>query len=411
MFPENIKEDFHHCLKCGLCQSVCPTFRVMRQEHYSPRGRVQIIKHYLEGDLQITRDFEEAILSCILCDACASLCPSGVQIDRLFRNMRVNLVDATGINPVKKVLFSILSSNSRLRTAAGIAGSCRDLLVDKLGVSWKLGNVPLNRLPRVSTRVFRERIAERIVPARRSIGKVLFFVGCATDLIFPDIGRSVVTILQKMGFEVLVSKEQVCCSAPIFLSGAAKSALPSIFKNLDILDRTGVDAIVTDCATCGAALKKGIPQLLEDLGLDKDKAQRVSRKVIDISQIVAENLDRLEIGDLKQPVKVTYHDPCHLGRGMAVTAEPTRIIRSIGNVEFVEMEGPNECCGGGGSYQFEKRRISDGISSRKRDCIVSTGANIVATGCPGCMLTLAGSLCDDGIEILHTSQLLKRSLL
>ncbi len=410
MFPENIKEDFHHCLKCGLCQSVCPTFKVMRQEHYSPRGRVQIIKHYLDGDLQITHDFEEAILSCILCDACASLCPSGVRIDRLFRNMRMNLVDATGINPVKKVLFSVLSNNSRLKTAAGIAGSCRDLLVEKLGVSWKLGNIPLNRLPRVNANFFRERIAERIVPAGRSIGKVLYFVGCATDLIFPDIGRSVVSVLQKLGFEVIVSREQVCCAAPIFLSGAAKSALPAIFKNLDILDRTDADAIVTDCATCGAALKKDIPQLLEDLGLDGTKAQRVSQKVIDVSRIVSENIDRLQIGDLKQPVKVTYHDPCHLGRGMAVTAEPRRIIQSIGNVDFVEMEGSNECCGGGGSYQFEKRRISDGISGRKRACIVSTDAKIVATGCPGCMLTLSGSLCHDGIEILHTAQLLERSL-
>jgi glycolate oxidase iron-sulfur subunit len=242
------------------------------------------------------------------------------------------------------------------------------------------------------------------------LGRVLYFVGCGTDFIFPDTGRSVVNVLQKLGIEVLISRDQICCSAPIFLSGAADMALPNIHKNIKILDQSDVDAIVTDCATCGAALKKGIPQLLDDMGLDSEKAYRIAEKVVDVSQLVVQHLEMLEIRRLQNAAIVTYHDPCHLGRGMGIIAEPRRILQAIGNLDLVEMEGSNECCGGGGSYQFEKKRISGGITARKAENILRTGAHLVATGCPGCRLTIGATLPDTGIETIHTLQLLEQAL-
>jgi glycolate oxidase iron-sulfur subunit len=111
MFPEALKEDLYHCLKCGMCQPFCPTFKATRQEYFTPRGRVQLIKHYLEGDLKATPVLQNILTSCILCDACAAMCPSGVQIDRLFRNMRIELARGMGIGIKKRLLFASLQGN------------------------------------------------------------------------------------------------------------------------------------------------------------------------------------------------------------------------------------------------------------------------------------------------------------
>jgi glycolate oxidase iron-sulfur subunit len=139
----------------------------------------------------------------------------------------------------------------------------------------------------------------------------------------------------------------------------------------------------------------------------------VAGKVRDVSQIVCQFLDRLEIDEYAkdEPVSVTYHDPCHLVRGMGVTVEPRAILRSLPGVSFTEMDGAAECCGGGGAYQFDNVALSGGITSRKKDHMRATGAKIVATGCPGCRLTLTGNLFDDPrTSVLHTIEVLAGTL-
>ena len=411
MFSEELQEDFHHCLKCSMCQSACPTFKVKKLEHYAPRGRVQIIKHFLEGDLSISREFQEAVTSCILCHSCSKLCPSGVRIDRLIRNMRFEIVDKAGTRIDKRIVFAALSNPARLSRWAGMARVGQSVLVDALKVSWKLGNMPLSALPRLNRGSFRKRIGEKISPTRKRTGRVLYFTGCATDLMYEDVGEAVVEVLTHLGIEVLVPPEQVCCAAPIFLSGAHRVAIPSILHNLDLLDRQDIDAIVVDCATCGGAFKKTIPELMEDLGRDADKARRVAAKVKDVSEIVAERLEDLCIEDSgpHEVRTVTYHDPCHLVRSMGVSAEPRKILNCLPGITLREMEGAAECCGGGGSYQFEHVDVSQGITSAKRENIRATGAAVVATGCPGCRLTLHGNLQGEADpKVVHTIALLAR---
>ncbi len=413
MFSESIREDFYHCLKCGICQQACPTFKVMRQEYFAPRGRVQVIKHYLEGDLKAGRDIRTMVMSCILCDACAAACPSGVRIDRLFRNMRLELADALGIAADKRLLFFALRNPSLMRRASGIARMAQKLMADIVKINLKMGNIPIPRFPRLNQDSFRRRVDDKIAPFGKKIGRVLYFTGCATDLVYEDVGHAAVKVLAGLGMEVIIPKEQVCCGAPIFLSGAGKLALPNVFTNLEVLDRVDVDAIVVDCATCGSALQKGIPELLEDLGYDADKAKRVATKVKDISQIVAERFDELELDDSvsTDQTVVTYHDPCHLARGMGVRLEPRKILNALDNIQLVEMEDSADCCGGGGSYQFENIDVSSGITARKRGNILATGAQIVATGCPGCRLTLTGNMRNqEHLEVLHTIQLLASRL-
>ena len=413
VIPESVTDDLRHCFKCGMCQQVCPTFKVTGKEYYAPRGRVQIVRHYLEGDLKFTPTLEHILTSCMLCDACAALCPSGVRIDRLFRNMRVELSRFTTTKLPKKILFALFQNGGRLRKASRLARIGQKIFVDTLGTKSKIGNIPIARLPRITSEPFRQQVPEKITPEGKKSGRVIYFTGCATDHIYDDVGHSVLKVLGRLGLEIIIPGNQVCCSAPMFLSGAVTASLPNIFKNLDILDRLDADAIVVDCATCGAALKKAIPELLEDLGLDTEQAKRVAGRVKDVSQIVSERLDELPIKESPagERLVVTYHDPCHLVRGMGVAADPRKILSRIGGLKLIEMEGSSECCGGGGYYQFDNVEISGDITARKKRNIMATGANIVATGCPGCRLTLHGNLSEnENIEVAHTMQLLSRSL-
>jgi len=408
---ETLKDYAYHCHRCGMCQQVCPTFKLLRQEYYAPRGRVEIFKHYLEGKLALTPRLEQLFMSCILCDACAAFCPSGVRIDSLLRHMRQELYQLTPNKLNKKIIFAILRNAGRLRKASHLVRIGQKLLVHVAGSNAKIGNIPIAKFPLMTNARFTSKIPEKISSDGRRLGRLIYFTGCATDLVYEDVGYAVVQVLARLGFEIIIPKDQVCCSAPLFLSGATQESLPSIIKNLTVLDRSDVDAIVVDCATCGAALKKEIPELLENLGLDSEKALRVANKVRDISQIVSDRLDELHIQEnrSRETSVVTYHDPCHLVRGMGVAAEPRKILKSIDGIKFVEMEGSSECCGGGGFYQFDNADMSAGITSRKKHNINAVRADIIATGCPGCRLTLTGNMSDDeNKEILHTVQLLSR---
>jgi glycolate oxidase iron-sulfur subunit len=244
------------------------------------------------------------------------------------------------------------------------------------------------------------------------LARALYFTGCATDLIYEDVGHAVVKVLTSLGIELLIPREQVCCSVPIFLSGARTLALPNIQKNIRILDRADVDFIVVDCATCGGGLKKSIPHLLEDLGKDAEPALRVAAKVKDVSELVADRLNDLQLkNSQKHKAKVTYHDPCHLVRSMKVLQEPRSILSALESVELLEMAGADQCCGGAGSFQFEHIEISEGVTTRKKHNIRHTNAHVVATGCPGCRLTLAGNLGQDtDPKVMHTIQLVAREL-
>jgi len=412
-FAESVREDLQSCLKCAFCQAVCPTFKVTRMERHAPRGRVQMVKHYLDGDLSISRGLQEALMSCTLCEACAAACPSGVRLDRVFENMRTELNEAFGPTLRKRALFAALRNPVLMRLGARIARMGQESLAVPLNIARKIGNIPLNRLPRFNDAPFRLKTGETVPAVGRRIGRVLYFTGCATDLINEDVGTAVVSVLTRLGFEVVIPQDQVCCSVPIFLSGARRQALPNIRKNIELFDRSDSDAIVVDCATCGSGLKKGIPHLLEDLGLDTEKARRIAAKVKDVTEIIAERIDDLELEDrmVSGRVTITYHDPCHLVRSMKVSREPRKILEALGNADLVEMTGADQCCGGAGSFQFEHPEMSAGVTARKTESIRSTGARIVATGCPGCRLTLSGNLYEIGDPVvLHTVQLLAAQL-
>ena len=407
MIAKKLQEEVYNCIKCGLCLTPCPVYKQLLFEGVSPRGKVQLIKNILEGKLEPSENFHRLLFTCLLCETCTVNCPSGLKVDRLMKAMRAELVATFGLPWQKRMLFNLLTGDRLLPFflfwGRALGNSIRALLPrDK-----KLGTIPYSKFPRLNRKAFRDQYPA-IIPAAERRGRVLYFTGCATNYLFENVGRSVIEILQKLGVEVMIPKGQMCCGLPIFLVGARKMALKNIRKNLALFNPEEVDAVIVDCATCGAALKKEYTHILEEMGENPEPAKRLGRKVMDISQYLV----RFDLKKVLQPIeaRVTYHDPCHLLRSQGVKEEPRSILRGIPGLEFVEMAGADVCCGGGGTFQWEHPDISSGITAKKVNSIKETGAGIVATGCPGCRLQIYGNLNEKGIEVVHPVEVLAKAL-
>jgi glycolate oxidase iron-sulfur subunit len=407
MIAKELKEEVYNCIKCGLCVNACPVYKQLLFEGVSPRGKVQLIKKILEGDLEPSGNFHHLLLTCLLCETCTVQCPSGLKVDRLMKAMRAEMLEKFGLAWQKRVLFYLLSSRHLLPFFLFWGRNLGNPLLSLLPRKGRLGTIPYGKLPRLNPRPLRRQYPEKI-PAAKPAGRVLYFTGCATQYLFENVGHSVIAVLKRLGVEVLIPRDQVCCGLPIFLSGARKTALQNIRKNLEVLSREDVDAVIVDCATCGAALKEEYPHILEEMGEDAAAARALAKKVQDIS----EYLSRFDLEGILRPVRerVTYHDPCHLVRSQGVKEEPRNLLRRIPGLEMVEMEGADVCCGGGGSFQWEHPEIASGITAAKIQSIKKTRAGAVASGCPGCRLQIYGNLGENPIRVVHPVEILAKAL-
>jgi glycolate oxidase iron-sulfur subunit len=420
VFGENTRENIYHCIKCGLCIAHCPVYKELLLEEATPRGKVQLSRYLSEGSLELSEDVKEAFFStCLLCGSCVANCPSGVHGDHLFSGVRWRAAQRYGIDWRKKMMFQLLASRWKMSTSAWFGKWARKMF----GGPWiesklNAGALSVERIPPFNDKPFAETVPEVVKPEGKAKARVLYFHGCATNYLYGSIGQAVVDVLNKMGVEVLIPREQTCCGLPIFMSGERETSLQCIRDTLKLFAREDVDAVVVDCATCGAALKNEYAYLLRDLrqlGEEvKDEeiaaAELLSAKLKDITVFIDEHKDWLpKLGQNGKKLRVTYHDPCHLVKGQKVGIQPRNLIKSIPGVEYVEMAGANDCCGGGGSFQVEHAETSRKITTRKVDNIKETGAQVLATCCPGCNLTISNHL-DPAITVLHPVQLLQKAM-
>lgn len=420
MLSRETWDQIHQCIKCGLCLAACPVYPEKLVEWASPRGKVQLARHILEGGLEITPRVREILSLCLLCGSCVAACPSGVHGDRLFSGLRWRAAQRYGLDWRKRVLFQLLGRRWMASGSAKLARWARGVLGPLVGGGVQIGGLPLKGVPPFNPRPFCKEAPEVVRPEGEVRARVLYFHGCATNYLYGEVGRSILEVLPHMGVEVRVPKDQGCCGLPIFLSGAREESLAVIGEVLQQFGQEDVDAVVVDCATCGAAFRNEYVPLLEelrDLGepVEEDlvqAARRLASKTRDIMEFLDENAHWIPEGsEGLHRIRVTYHDPCHLLKGQGVGEGPRRVLRRLPQVELVEMEGADTCCGGGGSFQVEHPEVSLAITRRKVDRILATDAQVVATGCPGCRLTIGAHLADKGrIRVLHPIQIVHESL-
>jgi len=415
-------EHVYHCAKCGLCLDACPVYREMLVESHSPRGKVQLAKHIIEGNIEITEHMSDILFSsCLLCGSCVAACPSGVRQDALFSGLRWRAAERYGLGFTKKLFFQVLANGWMMSTSAWFGKWVRKIF----GGPWiesrmKAGNLPIDGIPPMNPKPFNDEFPEIVRPKGEINARVLYFHGCATNYVFGDVGKAVVSVLTRMGVQVEIPKKQSCCGLPIFLSGDRKTALTCIEEVVGMFSREGVDAVIVDCATCGSALRSEYAHILKELrdlgeGVDDDlvrSAEYLAGITMDVSEFIDAHRDWLpEFHPAKgEKVRVTYHDPCHLLKGQGVGIQPRRLLKLLPNIEFVEMAEAGRCCGGGGEYQIEYGEMSALITNRKVQNVLKTGARMVATGCPGCNITIGAHLAKDNVKTIHTVQLIQMAM-
>ncbi|MCL5962481.1 MAG: (Fe-S)-binding protein [Chloroflexi bacterium] len=416
--PEEIPtyEQILSCMRCGLCLSVCPTYRETGIETQSPRGRVALMRAVADGRLEESPNFIEHMYHCLECRACQTVCPSGVKVGELVVARRSE-IEGKRSQPFLKsfVLNSLVPYPERLEMAAWPIR-----LYQALGLQWLARHSGVLRimgglgkaeegLPELAGRPLRKTIQEVIPAEREKRYRVGFFLGCVMSLVFSEASRSTVRVLARNGCEVVTPREQKCCGAPHIVEGYASKAMELARHNIDLFEKANVEFIITDCAACGAETKAYAHLLAGDPAYAQ-KAREFSQKVRDISEFLIDALPlRADLAEVK--VKATYHDACHLCHGQGIREQPRQVLRSIPGLRLIEMKESDWCCGSAGTYSLTHLERSKAILSRKMANVMATEAEVVLSGNPGCLLQLARGVRQSGMkaEVLHTVQLLDRA--
>jgi glycolate oxidase iron-sulfur subunit len=403
-----------NCMRCGMCLPTCPTYRETFLETASPRGRVALIRKLQEGELDQSERLLEYLSLCLDCQACASACPCGVNAGELVAEFTCERKTDTGLGFMEDLILRKLVPHPdrlessmvpmRLYQRAGL-----QKLVRKLGIL-KMFPKQLERmeglLPELPARPLRQELQEITPAVGVERGTVGFFLGCVMSLIFSDASRATIRLLSSLGYKVITPKNQVCCGAPNMLGGDLAGLQEAARTNVGIFGGQKLDYIITDCGGCGAELKK------YGHHIEGESAVEFSGKVRDISQVLALHAD--ELAPLLKPLqlKVTYHDPCHIAHCQGIRREPRELLKLVPGLEYRELETADACCGSAGTYNIERPEMSDLILERKLETIRASGAEVVVTSNPGCLLQLKKGLADHlpGVRIMHLTEVLARSM-
>lgn len=400
-----IRDDLLRCNKCGNCAAACPTYATLRRETMSSRGRVSLIDAYLAGEVPASKELHELLYMCLSCHACVPTCPNGVRVDKLVLAARERMARRDGGSAVRKAIFDGLLPRPGLLDAALwpariYAASGIKHLAERLGIVHHLpGALGIygQMVPEVPLRSGMSYVGGSSRARGERRGKVGYFLGCAQNLGYPDTARATVGLLNLAGYDVLTPTELVCCGMPALAYGETDAARELAARNLAAFAEADLDAIITDCASCGSFLKEYGELLRESAGL-REAAERFARLTVDVSEFLAEAPIDAAPSSLG-PLRVTYHDPCHLGHAQGVKSQPRDLLRRIPDLTLVEMRTPGLCCGSAGSYALTHPEVSVQILDRRISEAAETEATLLATGCPACQIQLGFGARRAGLDV------------
>ncbi|HEX3032635.1 MAG TPA: (Fe-S)-binding protein, partial [Bacillota bacterium] len=407
-YPE-ILNQLKKCVRCGQCRSVCPVFEEIPNEYCAPRGRVFLAQMLHYGEVKPSDKVAKHLSTCLMCEACSSDCPSGIPVPKLVALARTHLADQ-GFSTAKRAIFRDLwTSPAFLRGVATAMWAYQktglSAIARKLGLTGLLpGDLPraerlLGSVPLVSAR---RQIPHFNAAKGKKRFRVGYFLGCATDLFYPQVARATVQVLTENGCEVVIPKEMRCCGLPQTANGAYPTARQLAIANLETFAQLDVDYIVSDCASCISAIgPHGYGEMLKDTPYAA-QAEAFAGKVVELTTFLTKTI---EILPPTKPLglKVTYHDPCHLSKALKITAPPRALIKSLPGVEFVDMSRASTCCGGGGTFVLANYQLSSRILAKKMASLRETGAEILLTQCPMCTMQLAHGIQEHGLKcrVMH----------
>jgi glycolate oxidase iron-sulfur subunit len=390
------ESDLYRCVHCGFCLQACPTYLETGLEAESPRGRIALMKAVNEGRLKMTDSVIGHWDMCLQCRACELACPSGVEYGKLMEATRAQVQQHTKQSFTEKAARSVgyktvLSSPMKLRMAGNALKLYKKSGMRTIARGTGLlkllpGDAELadEYLPELSKKFFIAKGQVRPAKGLRK-AKVAMLAGCVMALTHAETLEATVRVLTRNGIEVHLTAGQGCCGALNTHAGEPDSAIEMAKKNIDSFLSINPDAIVSASAGCGAAMKD-YGELLSNEADYTAKAERVAGLSKDIHELLVEY--EFEAPKHALDVTVTYQDPCHLLNVQRITDAPRAILNSIPGLTLVDLGEPSICCGSAGTYSLTQREMSAQLGKRKARNVLATGAEIVATGNPGCAMQL-----------------------
>jgi Fe-S oxidoreductase len=398
------------CVHCGLCLSSCPTYLETGRETSSPRGRIYLMRGVAEGKIPLGDVIAEEAYLCLGCRACETACPSGVQYGALLERTRAAIEDA-GLRrgPAKWIeqfaLREIVPNKRRLALLMSLLAGAQALRLDALVAPLLPARLREMHalLPRVPKRSERKRLpgfTPAIGPRR---GRVALLEGCIMPELFGALNAATVRVLARAGFDVLVPERQGCCGALHAHAGDAQTAHALARNNLAAFDLSEIDALVTNSAGCGAALRDLHHAL-------PGEADALSSKVRDVCELLDTAGSLAFTGRVEG--SVCYDDPCHLAHGQRVVDAPRRLLSAIPGLRLIPHADPASCCGAAGIYNLTQPEMSRAVLARKLDSLAAADPDWIATGNPGCLMQLAAGAKQRGLRarLVHPIELLERAL-
>ncbi len=370
MVKKSIAEEFDQCIKCGLCKATCPVGKELLLEKYTPRGKIQLARYYHRGELELSPQYQDIYARCLLCGACVTTCPSGVNLNEVFLGMRGELAKKRGLHRNLEELVNSLATNRNISRENNAARA-----------DWRES---LERLP--GHRYQKEK------------AHVVYFVGCVASF-FPmakRIPQNVVRILEAADVDfAILAGDEWCCGFPLVGAGLPDQARQMMEHNLAKVKELGARKVVFSCPSCQRTWKESNPQGIELL----HSSQMIDRLIIE---------RKIKMGTVG--LEVTYHDPCDLGRNGGIFDEPRRILKSIPGLTLVELENRRSqsvCCGGGGNLEAADPTLSGNVAKRKIEEIKRTGCRTVVTSCQQCVRTIqtAARRQKAGLKVLDITEL------
>lgn len=409
------------CIRCGLCLSVCPTYRPTALETASPRGRIALVKNMVEGGLDPgDSNFQHHMDLCLQCMACHSVCPTGVSAGEIVAHTKSFTRATNGRTALQRGLRTVLYEGlfphyGRMeRLAAPL------LAYNRTGLQRALRRSGALRLLPAGLRRMEELLPSRLAPPLRprlatvtpAVGEeraqVAFHLTCVNNVMLPEASAASVRVLARNGCRVDAPRGIGCCGAPHETDGEMEIARGLARRNIAVYETLGVDAIVSDAAACGAVMKNYGHWLAGDPAW-ADRARRFSAQVRDIHEYLIGLGLRTPTGVLRRTV--TYDDPCHLCHAQGISEPPRAILRSIPGIRYVELKEAAWCCGSAGTYNLTQPAMADTILEAKIGHIRASGATVIASANPGCLLQLEAGMRRHGVpgRVVQVTQLLDES--
>lgn len=408
------------CMHCGLCLPTCPTYDATKLERNSPRGRISLMRAIADQRIEPSKAFGDEMYFCLGCLACMTACPAGVDYATLFEHARAEveskgLLDTPKRSLIRRLTLGWLFEDLRRLQLLGKAmlwwqSTGLQDLVRRSGI---LSLLPkrLRDLEAMTPRVESEFSADLIAPVTPAAGtrryRVAMLIGCAQDLTFASVNRDTVEVLARNGCEVVTPPLQNCCGSLHAHNGEWGLAQNLARRNIDQFPPEEFDAIITNAGGCGSHLKH-YAHLLADDPSYLQRARLWDRKVKDIHEWLAQIGVAAPAAEGAPEQVVTYHESCHLCHGQKVVSQPRQLLRLIPGLRLVELPESNWCCGSAGIYNITQPEMASQLLERKMDHVCSTGATVVATGNPGCLIQLEAGCRGRGValRIVHPITLL-----